>query len=187
MNGQKSVSTKLQEIFGISLESTGSQIGTKHSSNFSCLTRAMIFAKQQSEAHYCCFYSFLTLIQFALNRFLNIPDFYWKRMRGDQAESFTWDMRRLAPSVMGPAAQATGMQPAVMGPTLAYSSPAQATGLAAPPSHRPLSDVMGQEPSVFIGCTGHWPRSAPATDHWALSSSVNRGCKDLAEEASCLS
>ena len=91
----------------------------------------------------------------------------------------------LCTSVMGPAAGATGLQPAVMGPTLAYSSPAQATGLAAPPSHRPLSDVMGQEPSVFIGCTGHWPRSAPATDHWALSFSVNRGCKDLAEEASC--
>ena len=154
----------------------------------------MIFAKQQSEAHYCCFYSFLTLIQFALNRFLNIADFYWKRMRGDRAESFTWDMLRLAPLVMGPAAQATGFAPSVMGPTLASSSLAPATGLAAPPTppshrllsaiigqrprgvtapgHRPLSVVIGHRPRVFIGCTSHGSRSARS--HRPLSPIIGR-------------
>ncbi len=75
-------------------------------------------------------------------------------------------------SVMGPAALATGFQSAVMDPTLAYSSPAQATGLAAPPSHRPLSDVIGHRPRVFIGCTGHGPRSAPS--HRPLSPIIGR-------------
>ena len=56
-----------------------------------------------------------------------------------------------------------------------------ATGLAAPPSHRllsaiigqrprgvtapghrPLSVVIGHRPRVFIDCTGHRPRSAPS-------------------------
>ena len=150
------------------------------------------------------FYSFLTLIQFALNRFLNIADFYWKRMRGDQAESFPWDMRRLAPSVMGPAAPATGLAPSVMGPTLASSSAALATGLAAPPSHRLLSAIIGQRPrgvtapghrplSVAIG---HRPASSliarstrlaalPTTGPSALSSAVYSSCKDFAWEASC--
>ena len=49
-----------------------------------------------------------------------------------------------------------------------------ATGLAASPSHRPLSDVIG-----------HRPRAPPAIGPSALSSSVNRGCKDLVEEGSC--
>ena len=118
------------------------------------------------------FYSFLTLIQFALNRFLNIADFYWKRMRGDQAESFTWDMRRLAPSVMGPAALATGLALSMMGPALASSSAALATGLAAPSSHRLLSVDISHRPRVFIGCTGHGPRSAPS--HSPLSPIIGR-------------
>ena len=154
----------------------------------------MIFAKQKSEAHYSLFYSFLTLIQFALNRFLNIADFYWKRMRGDQAESFPWDMRRFAPSVMGPAALATGFAPSMMGPTLASSSAALATGLAAPPSHRLLSAIIGQRPR---GATapGHKPLSVvishrlrePVTGPSALSSAVNSSCTVLAWEAFWLS
>ena len=102
-----------------------------------------------------------------------------------------WDMRRFAPSVMGPAALATGFAPSVMGPTLASSSAALATGLAAPPSHRllsaiigqrprgvtapghrPLSVVIGHRPRVFIGCTGHGPRSAPS--HRPLSPIIGR-------------
>ena len=116
---------------------------------------------------------------------------YWKRICGDQAESFSWDMRRLAPWVMAPAARATDFIPSVMGPTLASSSAALATGLAAPPSHRLLSAIIGQRPrgatapghkplSVvishrlrdFIGCTGHGPCSAPS--HRPLSPIMGR-------------
>ena len=79
------------------------------------------------------------------------------RRRWRHALKLLWDMRRFAPSVMGPAAPATGFAPSVMGPTLASSSSAPATGLAAP----------------------------PATGPSALSSAVNSSCKDLAWEASC--
>ena len=79
------------------------------------------------------------------------------RRRWRHALKLLWDMRRLAPSVMGPAALATGFAPTVMGPTLASSSAARATGLAAP----------------------------PATGPSALSSAVNSICKDFAWEASC--
>ena len=89
------------------------------------------------------------------------------------------------------AALATGFAPLMMGPTLASSSAARATGLAAPPSHRllsaiigqrhrgvtapghrPLSVVIGHRPRVFLGSTGHGPRSAPS--HRPLSPIIGR-------------
>ena len=126
------------------------------------------------------------------------------RRRWRHALKLLWDMRRFAPSVMGPAAPATGFAPSVMGPTLASSSAAPATGLAAPPSHRLLSAIIGQRPrgvtapghrplSVAIG---HRPASSliaratrlaalPTTGPSALSSAVYSSCKDFAWEASC--
>ena len=145
----------------------------------------MIFAKQKSEAHYSLFYSFLTLIQFALNRFLNIANFYWKRMRGDQAESFPWDMRRFAPSVMGPAALATGF--ALSRRVLRWRPHRQhwpqasqrlpATGFSA------LTSATGHASSSVARATGL--AALPVTAPSALSSAVNSNCKDLAWEASC--
>ena len=38
--------------------------------------------------------------------------------------------------------------------------------------HRPLSVVIGHRPRVFIGCTGHGPRSAPS--HRPLSPIIGR-------------
>ena len=80
------------------------------------------------------------------------------RRRWRHALKLLWDMRRFAPSVMGPAAPATGFAPSVMGPTLASSSAAMATGLAAPPSHRLLSAIIGQRPRG-VTAPGHRPLS----------------------------
>ena len=58
-----------------------------------------------------------------------------------------WDMRRFAPSVMGPAARVTGFQRAVMGPTLASSSPAMPHDSQRPPATGPSAMSSAKSPA----------------------------------------
>ena len=89
---------------------------------------------------------------------------------------------------------------------LASSSAALATGLAAPPSHRLLSAIIGLRPRG-VTAPGHRPLSVssatgpvsssvaravglaatPDTGPSALSSAVHSSCRDLACQASCAS